>query len=127
MIVKGRVGFRLGTYRHHYGTHTLGRGTTGGPEIEAILEVGDGRLRHKDAWIHRVLVTLNQAGSTLRLLNYLLKDCLFFLQGKRERTLLPTGREERGVLGVGRIPVAILPLSKLLHYNCITIYVWVVQ
>ena len=34
--------------------------------------------------------------------------------------LLPTGSEERRVLGVGRIPVAILPsVCKLLHYNCI--------
>ena len=35
--------------------------------------------------------------------------------------LLPTGSEKRGVLGVGSIPVAILPSSqymKLLHHNC---------
>ena len=36
--------------------------------------------------------------------------------------LLPNGSEERGVLGVGSIPVAILPSCqnmKLLHHNCI--------
>ena len=36
--------------------------------------------------------------------------------------LLPTGSEERGVLGVGSNPDAILPYCqymKLLHYNCI--------
>ena len=35
--------------------------------------------------------------------------------------LLPTGSEKRGVLGVGNIPVAILPSChnmKLLHHNC---------
>ena len=35
--------------------------------------------------------------------------------------LLPTGSEERGVLGFGSIPVAILTSCqnmKLLHYNC---------
>ena len=35
--------------------------------------------------------------------------------------LLPTGSEEREVLGVGSIPVAILPscqYMKILHYNC---------
>ena len=34
--------------------------------------------------------------------------------------LLPTGSEEREVLGVGSIPVAILPFCqdmKILHYN----------
>ena len=36
--------------------------------------------------------------------------------------LLPTGSEERGVLGVGSILVAILPSSLNMepnHYNCI--------
>ena len=36
--------------------------------------------------------------------------------------LLPNGREERGVLRVGGIPVAILPscqYMKLLYHNCI--------
>ena len=34
--------------------------------------------------------------------------------------LLPTGSEERGVLGVGSIPLARLPsCQKLLHYICI--------
>ena len=35
--------------------------------------------------------------------------------------LLPTGSEEREVLGVGSIPVAILPscqYTKILHFNC---------
>ena len=35
--------------------------------------------------------------------------------------LLPTGSEEREVLGVGSIPVAILrscQYMKILHYNC---------
>ena len=35
--------------------------------------------------------------------------------------LLPTGSEERGVLGFGSIPVAILPsclYMEILHYNC---------
>ena len=35
--------------------------------------------------------------------------------------LLPTGSDEREVLGVGSIPVAILPscqYMKILHYNC---------
>ena len=35
--------------------------------------------------------------------------------------LLPTGSEEREVLGVGSIPVAILPscqYMKILHFNC---------
>ena len=38
--------------------------------------------------------------------------------------LLPTGCEDRGVLGVGRNPVAILPscqYMKLLYHNCIDI------
>ena len=38
------------------------------------------------------------------------------------RGLLPTGSEEREVLGVGSIPVAILPSGqymKMLHHNCI--------
>ena len=36
--------------------------------------------------------------------------------------LLPTGREEREVLGFGSIPVAILPscqYMKMLYHNCI--------
>ena len=35
--------------------------------------------------------------------------------------LLPTGSKERGVLGVGSIPAAILPscqYMQILHYNC---------
>ena len=35
--------------------------------------------------------------------------------------LLPAGSEEREVLGVGSIPVAILPSCRyiqILHYNC---------
>ena len=36
--------------------------------------------------------------------------------------LLPTGSEEKGALGVGSIPVAILLTRyELLHYNCINI------
>ena len=38
------------------------------------------------------------------------------------RHLLPTGSEERGVLGFGSIPVVILPSCqsmKMLHHNCI--------
>ena len=38
--------------------------------------------------------------------------------------LLPTGSEEREVLGVRSIPVAILPscqYMKLLHHNCLDI------
>ena len=31
--------------------------------------------------------------------------------------ILPTGSEERGVLGVGSIPVAILPSMTILHHN----------
>ena len=37
-------------------------------------------------------------------------------------TLLPTGSKDREVLGVGSIPVAILPSCQcmtLLHHNCI--------
>ena len=40
--------------------------------------------------------------------------------GDTSRELLPTGSEERGVLGVGSIPVAILPscqYMKILHFN----------
>ena len=36
--------------------------------------------------------------------------------------LLPTGSEEKGVLGVGSIPVVILPSCqhmKIMHHNCI--------
>ena len=36
--------------------------------------------------------------------------------------LLPTGSEEKGVLGIGSIPVAILPSCQsiiILHHNCI--------
>ena len=35
--------------------------------------------------------------------------------------LLPTGSEERGVLGVGSIPVAILPSLSLYENYCIII------
>ena len=35
------------------------------------------------------------------------------------RDLLPTGSEERGVLGVRSIPVVILPSCQLWHYSCI--------
>ena len=40
------------------------------------------------------------------------------------RHLLPTGCEEREVLVVGSIPVAILPFCqymKVFHYNCIDV------
>ena len=40
----------------------------------------------------------------------------------RSLPLLPTGSEEKEVLGVGSIPVAILPSCqyiKMLHHNCI--------
>ena len=46
------------------------------------------------------------------------------LSGMNSTNLLPTGCEERGVLGVGSISVTILPSDqdmKLLHYN------WVVK
>ena len=45
-------------------------------------------------------------------------------KNERNDCLLPTGSEEREVLGVGSIPVAILPSCqyiKLLHHNCIDI------
>ena len=41
------------------------------------------------------------------------------------KDLLPTGSEEREVLGVGSTPVAIFPSCKdmkLLHHNCIDIH-----
>ena len=36
--------------------------------------------------------------------------------------LLPTGSEKKGVLGIGSIPVAILPSCqhmKIMHHNCV--------
>lgn len=73
------------TYWHHNGTHTLSWGPPGGPKVKPILEVGNRRLRHENARIDVIGVTLNQAGSTLRLLNDLFQYRLLLLQvGKRD-------------------------------------------
>ena len=44
--------------------------------------------------------------------NFKIKDLNFW----RKRGLLPTGRDKRDVLGVGSIPVAILPSRQDVKY-----------
>ena len=56
---------------------------------------------------------------------YLTERCMLFRELSLtliSYSLLQTGSEERGVLGAGSIPVAILPschYMKMLHHNCI--------
>ena len=58
--------------------------------------------------------------------HFLMTSPSFWGRGGRSDVLLPTGSEERGVLGVGSIPVAILPSCQILKTIALYLYINIV-
>ena len=85
-------------------------------------------LTHWDFYVDNYFWTVDDCYYVLFIMKcglVLYTQCILFRELRQTLiscSLLPTGSEERGVLGVGSIPVAIFPSCqgmKIMRHNCI--------